>query len=211
MQKWQCSVCGYIHEGDQPPEECPVCGADQSKFVKLEIEEPSETVTKQEELTDQHADPQTVDSVVAPKYDGLFGLMVKHHVHPITVHIPNGVLPVSVVFLLLAAVLNFSGLSQAAFYNLVVVVIAMPVVIFSGYLEWQKKYSGSLTAFFITKMICAAVVSLTATALVVWLVIDPQAATISSPDKWLLLLVGFVMLAAAATAGYLGGKLVFKD
>jgi len=211
MQKWQCTVCGYIHEGDQPPEECPVCGADQSKFVKLESKEPSETVTNQEDLTDQPADPQPVDSVVAPKYDGLFGLMVKHHVHPVTVHIPNGVLPVSVVFLLLAAVLNFSALSQAAFYNLVVVVIAMPVVIFSGYLEWQKKYGGNLTAFFITKIICAAVVSLTAPALVVWFVIDPQAITMSSPHKWLLLLVAFVMLAAAATAGYLGGKLVFKD
>lgn len=211
MQKWQCTVCGYIHEGDQPPEECPICGADQSKFVKLEIEEPSETVTDQEALTEQPVDSQPVDSIVTSKYDGLFGLMVKHHVHPITVHIPDGVLPVSVVFLLLAAVLNFDSLSQAAFYNLVVVVIAMPVVLFSGYLEWQQKYGGNLTAFFITKMICAAVVSLTAPALVVWLVIDPQAATMSAPDKWLLLLVGFVMLAAAATAGYLGGKLVFKE
>lgn len=211
MQKWQCTVCGYIHEGDQPPAECPVCGADQSKFVKLESEAPSETATDQKDPIDQPADPQPVDAAVAPKYDGLFGLMVKHHVHPITVHIPNGVLPVSVVFLLLAAGLNFSGLSQAAFYNLIVVVIAMPVVIFSGYLEWQRKYGGNLTAFFITKMICAAVVSLTAPALVVWLVIDPQAATVSSPDKWLLLLIGCVMLAAAATAGCLGGKLVFKD
>lgn len=22
---WKCSNCGYIHKGDQPPEECPVC------------------------------------------------------------------------------------------------------------------------------------------------------------------------------------------
>lgn len=211
MQKWQCTVCGYIHEGDQPPEKCPVCGADRSEFVKLESKEPSETKADQEDLAGQQADPQPVDSIVTAKYDGLFGLMVKHHVHPVTVHIPNGVLPVSVVFIVLAAILNFSGLSQAAFYNLIFVVIAMPLVIFSGYLEWQKKYGGSLTSLFITKMICAAVVSLTAPALVVWLVIDPQAATGSSPNKWLFLLVGLVMLAAAATAGYFGGKLVFKD
>ena len=25
MAKWVCSVCGYVHEGDEPPEECPVC------------------------------------------------------------------------------------------------------------------------------------------------------------------------------------------
>jgi nitrite reductase (NADH) large subunit len=24
---WICPVCGYIHYGDEPPEECPVCGA----------------------------------------------------------------------------------------------------------------------------------------------------------------------------------------
>ena len=22
---WQCRVCGYIHEGDAPPEKCPAC------------------------------------------------------------------------------------------------------------------------------------------------------------------------------------------
>ena len=25
-KKWICSVCGYEHYGDEPPEECPVCG-----------------------------------------------------------------------------------------------------------------------------------------------------------------------------------------
>lgn len=23
--KWKCSVCGYIHEGTEPPEKCPCC------------------------------------------------------------------------------------------------------------------------------------------------------------------------------------------
>lgn len=22
---WVCKVCGYVHEGDQAPEACPVC------------------------------------------------------------------------------------------------------------------------------------------------------------------------------------------
>lgn len=33
MKKWKCSVCGYIHLGDEPPENCPVCGAPKEKFV----------------------------------------------------------------------------------------------------------------------------------------------------------------------------------
>ena len=32
MKKWVCSVCGYVHTGDQPPETCPVCSVPAEKF-----------------------------------------------------------------------------------------------------------------------------------------------------------------------------------
>ncbi len=32
---WKCSVCGYIHEGEEAPGECPKCGAPREKFVLL--------------------------------------------------------------------------------------------------------------------------------------------------------------------------------
>lgn len=32
MKKFVCSVCGYVHEGDTPPEKCPQCGVPASKF-----------------------------------------------------------------------------------------------------------------------------------------------------------------------------------
>jgi rubredoxin len=35
MKQWKCTVCGYIHKGDEPPETCPVCGADKSKFIEV--------------------------------------------------------------------------------------------------------------------------------------------------------------------------------
>ena len=35
MKKWKC-VCGYIHDGDQPPAQCPKCGAVAEKFTLLE-------------------------------------------------------------------------------------------------------------------------------------------------------------------------------
>ena len=38
MAKWICSVCGYVHEGDTPPEFCPQCKAPASKFKKQEGE-----------------------------------------------------------------------------------------------------------------------------------------------------------------------------
>ncbi len=38
MAKWICSVCGYVHEGDTPPEFCPQCKAPAEKFKKQEGE-----------------------------------------------------------------------------------------------------------------------------------------------------------------------------
>ena len=31
--KFVCSVCGYVHEGDEAPERCPQCKAPKAKFV----------------------------------------------------------------------------------------------------------------------------------------------------------------------------------
>ena len=32
MKKWVCSVCGHVHEGENPPAECPVCHVPAEKF-----------------------------------------------------------------------------------------------------------------------------------------------------------------------------------
>lgn len=34
MAKYVCSVCGYVHEGDEAPAECPVCHVGADKFIK---------------------------------------------------------------------------------------------------------------------------------------------------------------------------------
>ena len=38
MKKWVCPVCGYVHEGDVPPEKCPLCNAPGSKFTEMKGE-----------------------------------------------------------------------------------------------------------------------------------------------------------------------------
>ena len=35
-QKWICTVCGYVHEGDAAPAQCPQCKVPASKFKALE-------------------------------------------------------------------------------------------------------------------------------------------------------------------------------
>ncbi|MBU0640621.1 MAG: rubredoxin [Planctomycetes bacterium] len=34
-KKWKC-VCGYIHDGDTAPDQCPKCGAPAEKFTLLD-------------------------------------------------------------------------------------------------------------------------------------------------------------------------------
>ena len=36
MKKFVCAVCGYVHEGDNPPEFCPQCKAPAAKFKEQE-------------------------------------------------------------------------------------------------------------------------------------------------------------------------------
>jgi rubrerythrin len=36
MARWRCTVCGYECFCDEPPDECPVCGAPKSAFEKIE-------------------------------------------------------------------------------------------------------------------------------------------------------------------------------
>ena len=38
MKKWVCPVCGYVHEGDVPPEKCPQCGVPGAKFTEQKAE-----------------------------------------------------------------------------------------------------------------------------------------------------------------------------
>jgi len=210
MKKWKCTVCGYIHEGNEPPEKCPVCNADRSKFIEIASDESvSEIYPGKKETGATDRDRQA--SISFFKENVLFNLLAKHHIHPISVHVPNGVLPVSIIFIVLAAIFNFAGLSQAAFYNLIFVVLSMPLVLFSGFIEWQNKYNGSLTKLFLAKIICSVIVTVTAIILALWLFINPDVAITPSPSKFYFLFVNLVMLGGVSTAGFLGGKLVFKD
>lgn len=210
MKVWKCTVCGYIHEGEEPPEKCPVCHADRSEFIEVTPLEGAGGDRPSVSGRDIAIKAPAAKKRTGP-IDAVLTLMQKHHVHPISAHIPNGVLPVSVVFLFAAIVLSFQNLYLASFYNMIFVLLAMPLVLFSGINEWRRKYQGSRTKYFIIKLICGAVVLVTSVTAVVWGIVDPEIATAPSPHRWLFAALHVVMLAAAGVAGFIGGKLVFKD
>lgn len=39
MKFWRCTVCGWLHEGDNPPEHCPRCGTPAEKFELVDMSE----------------------------------------------------------------------------------------------------------------------------------------------------------------------------
>lgn len=200
LKKWECTVCGYIHEGPEPPDICPVCGAGPEYFKEI-VEKEVKT------LTEKVLEPEDGASDKRAQPSFFRGLVMKHHLHPIAVHTPNGVLPMALVFLAVGVILGFSGFEQAAFYSLVFVLINMPFVIATGYIAWQERYNGARTKLFGVKIGATIVVSATVLALVVWRLVEPEVAV--SAGRWTYLLICLISVGAAGLAGHMGGKLVF--
>ena len=48
MAKFICTVCGYVHDGDEAPARCPQCGVPASKFKKLDESAELSFVTEHE-------------------------------------------------------------------------------------------------------------------------------------------------------------------
>jgi len=204
-KRWKCTVCGYIHTAPEPPETCPVCSAPAKMFLELDEngkEIGSLLVEEVESISLEKSPPSSLNNFFA-------GQLVRHHLHAISVHFPNGILPVVVTLLAVSIYFNLPSLETAAFYNLIAVLLALPLVLLTGYLEWQKRYKGIKTAIFITKISCGLVVIASTNVLVFWRILDPGVIAADSPVKWIYLGIAGALLGAAGLAGHLGGKLAF--
>ena len=72
-KKFICTVCGYIHEGPEPPERCPICKAPAAKFNEVieGEEQPFATVHELGAARKEGADEEMIysptDSPVFPR------------------------------------------------------------------------------------------------------------------------------------------------
>lgn len=138
-------------------------------------------------------------------------LMVKHHLHPISVHVPNGMLPFTVIFIVLATIFNLDILYKVSLINLAAIVLTLPVVLFTGLVEWKIKYGGRLTKIFKQKIISATAVAILTIILLVWYLIYPLNADTPNIIKYAYALTAAILLIPTTIAGNIGGKLVFKE
>jgi len=210
VKRWRCTVCGYVHTGDEPPEKCPVCDAPRKMFVEIDADGKVLGEVETEEADPAMALGTETAAKQSPSFlNTLASLSLKHHFHPITTHFPNGVLPVVVVFLGLSVYFKIISLELAAYYNLIFVLIMLPLVLLTGFIEWQKRYKGIKTAIFITKIICSLIVLGTVNVLVFWRLLDPEVMAEGSPSRLIYLGIALGMLGVTGLAGFLGGKLAF--
>ncbi len=199
--QWRCSVCSHIHDGDFPPDACPVCGSPREKFKASNI--------KKKVMPAAPSAPSWVPQKYADAYSKLSQVLSRYHAHPIAVHLPNGVAPIATLFLILALLTHSQSLERAAFYNMIVVMLAMPVVLFTGYLDWKGRYGGRMSRVFRTKIICGIIVTVLAVILVFWRMLDPAVAFSGAGVRTLYLFAYLALVAAGGVAGFNGGKLVF--
>ena len=214
MKKWECTVCGYIHEGDEPPDECPVCAADKSMFVEVvEQAAAAEPAATAEPAASPAAPAQPAGKQGLPATLLAFATtqILRHHLHPIMVHTPNGIVPMAVIFLFIAALFTAPLFDIAALYSLVFVLVAMPAVLATGYIVWQERYRGALTPIFKLKIGASIVATVSLVILLIWRALQPAVLTTPSTGRWFFLILAVIMIGAVGLAGHMGGKLVFGN
>lgn len=181
-KRWQCTVCGYIHEGNEPPESCPVCGADKSKFIPLEAESA-----------------------------GLFRELVSaFKLHPVLAHFPGGLMPTATLFLALYLVTKQTGLEAASYWLILVLTMVVPFSLASGIHDWHK-YFGKQRAPVFYKKLALALTLLTLGVVAIALRYDqPGLLTTDSWHRWLYVFCLLGMLTSITFLGHFGSLLVVQ-
>ena len=65
MKKYVCTVCGYVHEGDAPPDICPICKAPADKFKEMAAGSSLEWADEHVVGVAKGADPRIIEGLRA--------------------------------------------------------------------------------------------------------------------------------------------------
>jgi uncharacterized membrane protein len=181
-QKWKCTVCGYLHEGAEPPEFCPLCGADRAKFIPLEQE----------------------------KVNLLHDMVETFVLHPVAAHFPNGLVPTAALFLLLTLLTTSPFLEHAVFYLLGVVLAVIPVSMASGVYDWRTRLHGERAMIFYKKIGLATTLLLLVLSAVRLRYADPGLLAEGGARKWVYVGLVLAMLPVVTLLGHYGAKLAYQ-
>jgi len=182
MKRWRCKACGYVHEGAQPPEVCPVCGLDRSYFIR-ETSVPGNFLRELREV---------------------------FLLHPVSSHFPLALLPVSALAFVLLRITGDAFYDRAAFYALVIVSLAVPVVLLAGLRDWQRRYDGAPAPVFFIKRALALCLCALVWGLCLWRAMVPELWIRGGLPVWCTFFLYGLMLCLVALLGHFGGKIVYR-
>ena len=132
------------------------------------------------------------------------------YAHPIFVHFPQALFPVSFASFLLYLATGLSEFEVGAFVAAGFGAAASPVTTLTGFIDWKVRYKGYMTSVFRIKIVGAFVLIALSIPAVLLRLFDPEVAALPlSGAGWLY---GALLAACAATCvvlGHYGGKLVF--
>ena len=175
VKTWRCTVCGYLHQGDAPPERCPVCGVDASKFVLVTDEANGGKGTAQSR--------------------GLFAEMLETFVpHAVAAHFPTALLPTMVLFLLLYLVTDNASFEISIFYLSAVTLGMIPVTLLTGMWDWKRRYRGVWAPVFRKKLTLSSVLLGLGTIVVCWRWTTPDLLSVGGAAAGLYGLLPFLMM-----------------
>lgn len=181
-EKWQCSVCGYRHEGADPLPRCPRCGTDGTRFIPR----------------------------ARAKFNLLWDLRASLVPHAVASHFPSGLVPVSLLFLILGWVTGEASFFDAVVYLLAVVWVAIPVLVASGIYDWRKRFGGIRATIFYKKITLACVLFLCDSFVLARWFLQPQRwrseVLLGGPYPAVL----SAMVVLIVLLGHYGGKLAFQ-
>lgn len=203
MEKsWRCTVCGYIHTGDEPPDVCPVCGVDASRFEL--VSEASATVPLEEGET---AAASSLSGPIAFALE-MWNTFV---LHAVAAHFPNGLLPAAALFFALFLMWGTPSLEATVFHLLVLTVVVTPVAFFSGLRDWQAKFGGAPGGVFYKKIMLAVIMLVLGIAAVTLRAVvgSWEGLELWGQIIYVLLILG--MLGCVTMLGHYGGQLVFAS
>lgn len=134
---------------------------------------------------------------------------MKQHfqLHPISAHFSNGVIPVAVLYMLLAILAADTFFEHTVKHLLIIVLLAIPVSFASGVYDWKSKFNGAKGPVFIKKIRLSVVLLVLCSTAVAIRFSTPDVAAEGGPLYWLYLASLFGMLPVVTLLGHYGGKL----
>lgn len=136
-------------------------------------------------------------------------LIAKAHLHPIMVHFPNALFPVSLTLLGLNYYTGERSFEMASFYTLIFGTLAVPGAIATGLFSWKTRFRGRVTRIFVEKILWSIVLLILSTICILLRSLIPDIATQPTIVGWIYVGLMISLQPLVMRLGFLGGKLVF--